>query len=234
MGLSVSVEVERKWLPDHVEIIAEGRLIARHVRRYGRGEQILNPLHYLAILGRKTRLPGSHGSISPMAITGSLFRFCPCALWKTPRRKRLAVWRLCWPTAARSACDRGLIGRRLRQRASGATYKAIEATRRFTPFCHKEGISKGISEAKKRRRPHRAAVSQVITGQRLFSKSGRLPLHLSERNLGFVVGTWANFRKYFIFKEMRYYSSWNEVCIPSANNLAASDTELSIPPKLPF
>ena len=80
MGLSVSVEVERKWLPDHVEIIAEGRLIARHVRHYGRGEQILNPLHYLAILGCKTRLPGSHGSISPMAITGSLFRFCPCGV----------------------------------------------------------------------------------------------------------------------------------------------------------
>ena len=42
-----------KGYVDHVEIIAEGRLIARHVRCYGRGEQILDPLHYLAILGRK-------------------------------------------------------------------------------------------------------------------------------------------------------------------------------------
>ena len=50
----VFTTVTLKGYVDHVETIAEGRLIARHMRCYGRGEQILDPLHYLAILGRKT------------------------------------------------------------------------------------------------------------------------------------------------------------------------------------
>jgi hypothetical protein len=38
---------------DHVEIVAEGQVIARHHRSYGAHEQILDPLHYLAVLGRR-------------------------------------------------------------------------------------------------------------------------------------------------------------------------------------
>jgi transposase len=37
----------------HIEVVAQGQSIARHPRSYGQGEQILDPLHYLAILGRK-------------------------------------------------------------------------------------------------------------------------------------------------------------------------------------
>jgi transposase len=36
-----------------VAIVAEGQVVARHPRCYGQGEQILDALHYLAVLGRK-------------------------------------------------------------------------------------------------------------------------------------------------------------------------------------
>lgn len=38
---------------DHLEIIHEGQMIARHDRHYGEGEQILDPRHYLVTLERK-------------------------------------------------------------------------------------------------------------------------------------------------------------------------------------
>lgn len=38
---------------DRVEIVAGDQVVARHVRSYGQGEQILDPLHYLATLGRR-------------------------------------------------------------------------------------------------------------------------------------------------------------------------------------
>lgn len=38
---------------DHLEIVAGGQVVARHVRSYERGGQILDPLHYLVTLGRK-------------------------------------------------------------------------------------------------------------------------------------------------------------------------------------
>jgi transposase len=37
----------------HVEVVADGQAAARHARSYGRGERVLDPLHYLAALGRK-------------------------------------------------------------------------------------------------------------------------------------------------------------------------------------
>jgi transposase len=37
----------------HVEVVAGGQVVARHARHYGRDEQILDPLHYLATLGRR-------------------------------------------------------------------------------------------------------------------------------------------------------------------------------------
>ena len=42
-----------KGYVDRVEVVAEGRLVARHERCYERGRQILDPLHYLVTLGRK-------------------------------------------------------------------------------------------------------------------------------------------------------------------------------------
>lgn len=38
---------------EHVEVVAIDQVIARHPRCYGKGEQVLDPLHYLASLGRK-------------------------------------------------------------------------------------------------------------------------------------------------------------------------------------
>ncbi len=38
---------------DRIEVVAGGDVMARHTRSYGRDEQILDPLHYLAALGRR-------------------------------------------------------------------------------------------------------------------------------------------------------------------------------------
>ena len=38
---------------DRVQVVMGDRVIAEHARCYGRGEQILNPLHYLVTLGRR-------------------------------------------------------------------------------------------------------------------------------------------------------------------------------------
>jgi hypothetical protein len=42
-----------KGYVERVEVVAGGQVVARHVRRYGRDEQILDPLHYLAGLDRR-------------------------------------------------------------------------------------------------------------------------------------------------------------------------------------
>jgi transposase len=46
---SVSV----KGYVERVEVTAGGQVVARHARSYGRGEMVLDPLHYLAALGRR-------------------------------------------------------------------------------------------------------------------------------------------------------------------------------------
>lgn len=38
---------------DEVHVVAGGTLVARHTRCYEDGGQILDPLHYLATLGRR-------------------------------------------------------------------------------------------------------------------------------------------------------------------------------------
>jgi transposase len=38
---------------DRVEVVGAGQAVARHARSYGRGEQVLDPLHYLVTLGRR-------------------------------------------------------------------------------------------------------------------------------------------------------------------------------------
>jgi transposase len=57
-----SYSVPRRWAfrpvmvegyVDHVEVVAEGQVVARHARSYGHGEKVLDPLHYLVTLGEK-------------------------------------------------------------------------------------------------------------------------------------------------------------------------------------
>ncbi len=38
---------------DRIEVVAEGQMVARHERCYERGQQILDPVHYLVTLGRR-------------------------------------------------------------------------------------------------------------------------------------------------------------------------------------
>jgi hypothetical protein len=42
-----------KGYVNHIEVVADGQVVARHDRCYGRGEQILDPIHYLVTLGRR-------------------------------------------------------------------------------------------------------------------------------------------------------------------------------------
>ena len=42
-----------KGYVDRIEIVADGQVVARHVRSYEPGPQILDPLHYLVTLGRR-------------------------------------------------------------------------------------------------------------------------------------------------------------------------------------
>src|SRR5262249_36254579 len=57
-----SYSVPRRWAfrpvtvkgyVGHVEVVADGQVVARHARSYGRGEKVLDPLHYLVTLGEK-------------------------------------------------------------------------------------------------------------------------------------------------------------------------------------
>jgi transposase len=45
--------VQVKGYVDRVEVVDRGQVVARHARGYGRDEQVLDPLHYLATLGRR-------------------------------------------------------------------------------------------------------------------------------------------------------------------------------------
>ena len=42
-----------KGYVDRVEVVDGATVVARHLRSYGRNEQVLDPLHYLATLGRR-------------------------------------------------------------------------------------------------------------------------------------------------------------------------------------
>ena len=46
-------DVTVKGYVDRVEVVANGAVAARHARNYGEGEQVLDPLHYLAALDRR-------------------------------------------------------------------------------------------------------------------------------------------------------------------------------------
>jgi transposase len=45
--------VSVKGYVDRIEVVAGGQVVARHPRSYGRDQQVLDPLHYLATLGRR-------------------------------------------------------------------------------------------------------------------------------------------------------------------------------------
>jgi hypothetical protein len=49
------LEVLVKGYVDRVDIVCSGKVIASHVRSYGTADFIYNPLHYLALLERKTK-----------------------------------------------------------------------------------------------------------------------------------------------------------------------------------
>ncbi len=42
-----------KGYVNHIAVVSDGQVVARHDRCYGRGEQILDPIHYLVTLGRR-------------------------------------------------------------------------------------------------------------------------------------------------------------------------------------
>jgi hypothetical protein len=42
-----------KGYVERVEVVDGGQVVARHARSYGQNEQVLDPLHYLATLGRR-------------------------------------------------------------------------------------------------------------------------------------------------------------------------------------
>lgn len=42
-----------KGFVDHVEVVADHRVVATHARSYARGERVLDPLHFLAILTQR-------------------------------------------------------------------------------------------------------------------------------------------------------------------------------------
>ena len=42
-----------KGYAERVEVVAGGQVVARHARSYDRDQQLLDPLHYLAALGRR-------------------------------------------------------------------------------------------------------------------------------------------------------------------------------------
>lgn len=46
-------DVTVKGYIDRVEVVAAGVVVARHARSYGKDEQVLDPMHYLAALGRR-------------------------------------------------------------------------------------------------------------------------------------------------------------------------------------
>lgn len=57
-----SYSVPRRWsfrpvsvkgYVEHVEVVGDGQVVARHGRCYGKGQRVLDPLHYLVTLGRK-------------------------------------------------------------------------------------------------------------------------------------------------------------------------------------
>lgn len=78
--LSTGIRPEVKVHADRLEIIHEGRLVAKHERCYGRGEEILNLEHYLNVLTRK---PGALANSTPLAQWRAQGRWPACfdTLW---------------------------------------------------------------------------------------------------------------------------------------------------------
>ena len=80
-----------KGYVDRVVIVAEGQVVATHPRYFEKQKMILEPIHYLATLGRKpgaltTRLFFETGSFPRASLTSALRSRRSMARWPAPRR----------------------------------------------------------------------------------------------------------------------------------------------------
>lgn len=62
--LRVGLQARVRVLPAGIEVLYEGEVVARHIRSYERGREVLNLEHYLDVLGRK---PGAFAGSKPLS-----------------------------------------------------------------------------------------------------------------------------------------------------------------------
>lgn len=53
--------------PFHIEIVADNQVIASHPRTYARQQEILDPLHYLALVEERPRRFRARPALAPLA-----------------------------------------------------------------------------------------------------------------------------------------------------------------------
>jgi hypothetical protein len=113
-------EVQVKGYVDTVVISHASQVIARHKRSYQRGDFVFDPLHYLALLERKTRALDQAAPLQGWALPAvfaELRRLLEARLEKQGRREFVQVLRLLevFPlaevaAAVQDAIDRGALG----------------------------------------------------------------------------------------------------------------------------
>ena len=111
-------EVQVKGYVDTVVISHASQVIARHKRSYQRGDFVFDPLHYLALLERKTRALDQAAPLQGLpAVFAELRRLLEARLEKQGRREFVQVLRLLevFPlaevaAAIQDAIDRGALG----------------------------------------------------------------------------------------------------------------------------
>ena len=85
--------VSVKGYVDRVVIVAQGQVVATHGRSFEKKTMILDPIHYLAALGRKPGCAGSRAGFPRLEVARVLPRL-PCPTGTVPRRHgRLAAIR---------------------------------------------------------------------------------------------------------------------------------------------
>ncbi len=99
-----------KGYVERVEVVAGGRVVARHPRSYGRDEQLLDPLHYLAALGRRPAAL-DHAPVLQDWRLARVVRAAAARPWRSgtargPGRATTSACCNCWPTTRWSACNR--------------------------------------------------------------------------------------------------------------------------------
>ena len=58
-----------KGYVNHIVVVVDGKIVARHDRCYGRREQILDPIHYLVTLGRRPAALDHTSGCEPSILT---------------------------------------------------------------------------------------------------------------------------------------------------------------------